>query len=69
MTLALEQEDAARRSLLAVGRPAAVAPALAEEGLSCDVVAGFRPAHLFVPHGRAAGAVALLEQPADRSGR
>ncbi|MFJ2260717.1 ACT domain-containing protein [Streptomyces sp. NPDC087844] len=56
-------------ALDAVGLTAAVAQALAEEGLSCNVVAGFHHDHLFVPHERAAEAVALLEQLADRSGR
>ncbi|MEV7138983.1 MULTISPECIES: ACT domain-containing protein [Streptomyces] len=56
-------------ALDAVGLTAAVAQALAEEGLSCNVVAGFHHDHLFVPHERAAEAVALLEQLADRSGQ
>ncbi|MBQ0855362.1 ACT domain-containing protein [Streptomyces sp. NPDC057620] len=56
-------------ALDAVGLTAAVARALAEEGLSCNVVAGFHHDHLFVPHERAAEAVALLEQLAERSGR
>lgn len=56
-------------ALDAVGLTAAVAQALAEYGLSCNVVAGFHHDHLFVPHERAAEAVALLEQLADRSGR
>ncbi|WP_328498261.1 ACT domain-containing protein [Streptomyces sp. NBC_00414] len=53
----------------AVGLTAAVARALADAGLSCNVVAGFHHDHLFVPHERAAEAVALLEQLADRSGQ
>ncbi|MFE1799955.1 MULTISPECIES: ACT domain-containing protein [unclassified Streptomyces] len=56
-------------ALDAVGLTAAVAHALAEEGLSCNVVAGFHHDHLFVPHERAAEAVALLERLAERSGR
>ncbi|MET9564621.1 ACT domain-containing protein [Streptomyces tauricus] len=56
-------------ALDAVGLTAAVAQALAEYGLSCNVVAGFHHDHLFVPHERAVEAVALLEQLADRSGR
>ncbi|MFH8467920.1 ACT domain-containing protein [Streptomyces sp. NPDC017991] len=56
-------------ALDAVGLTAAVAQALAAEGLSCNVVAGFHHDHLFVPHERAAEAVALLEQLAERSGR
>ncbi|MEW2566782.1 ACT domain-containing protein [Streptomyces sp. NPDC047070] len=56
-------------ALDAVGLTAAVARALAEEGLSCNVVAGFHHDHVFVPHERAAEAVTLLEQLAERSGR
>ncbi|MEU4613766.1 ACT domain-containing protein [Streptomyces umbrinus] len=56
-------------ALDAVGLTAAVAQALAEAGLSCNVVAGFHHDHLFVPHERAAEAVALLEHLADRSGQ
>jgi hypothetical protein len=56
-------------ALDAVGLTAAVAQALAEAGLSCNVVAGFHHDHLFVPHARAAEAVALLERLADRSGQ
>ncbi|MFD6284870.1 ACT domain-containing protein [Streptomyces sp. NPDC060205] len=56
-------------ALDAVGLTAAVARALAAQGLSCNVVAGFHHDHLFVPHERAAEAVTLLEQLAERSGR
>ncbi|MFE9682239.1 ACT domain-containing protein [Streptomyces sp. NPDC006285] len=56
-------------ALDAVGLTAAVARTLAEAGLSCNVVAGFHHDHLFVPHARAAEAVALLEQLAERSRR
>ncbi|MEV0221862.1 ACT domain-containing protein [Streptomyces sp. NPDC050704] len=56
-------------ALDAVGLTAAVARALAEAGLSCNVVAGFHHDHLFVPHERAAEAVAVLEQLADRAGQ
>ncbi|WP_165985274.1 ACT domain-containing protein [Streptomyces sp. YIM 98790] len=54
--------------LAAVGLTAAVAQRLADAGLSCNVVAGFHHDHLFVPYGRAAEAVALLEDLARRSG-
>ncbi|MEN8651385.1 ACT domain-containing protein [Streptomyces sp. 21So2-11] len=54
-------------ALEAVGLTAAVSRELAEAGVSCNVVAGFHHDHLFVPHERAAGAVALLEALAERS--
>lgn len=54
-------------ALEAVGLTAAVARALADSGLSCNVVAGFHHDHLFVPHERAAEAVAVLEDVARRS--
>lgn len=54
-------------ALEAVGLTAAVAQELATAGLSCNVVAGFHHDHLFVPHGRAQEAVALLEDLAHRS--
>ncbi|MDJ0460145.1 ACT domain-containing protein [Streptomyces sp. H27-C3] len=54
-------------ALDAVGLTAAVSRELAEAGVSCNVVAGFHHDHLFVPHGLAAGAVALLEGLAERS--
>ncbi|MFD9244915.1 ACT domain-containing protein [Streptomyces sp. NPDC059556] len=53
-------------ALDAVGLTAAVAGALAEEGLSCNVVAGFHHDHLFVEHARAEGALAVLEGLAAR---
>jgi hypothetical protein len=56
-------------ALDAVGLTAAVAQALAEAGLSCNVVAGYHHDHLFVPHERAAEAVTLLEHLADRAGQ
>ena len=48
-------------ALEAVGLTAAVSAALANGGLSCNVVAGFYHDHLFVPHGSAGQAVRLLE--------
>jgi uncharacterized protein len=50
----------------AVGLTAAVAWALADAGLSCNVVAGCHHDHLFVPYDRAAQAVAVLEDLARR---
>ncbi|MFF2568780.1 ACT domain-containing protein [Streptomyces sp. NPDC058084] len=47
-------------ALDAVGLTAAVAGALAEEGLSCNVVAGFHHDHLFVEHARAEEALGVL---------
>jgi hypothetical protein len=45
-----------------VGLTAAFATALAEAGISCNVVAGFHHDHLFVPYERAVEAVGLLEK-------
>ncbi|MFI8825445.1 ACT domain-containing protein [Streptomyces sp. NPDC053431] len=53
-------------ALDAVGLTAAVAGALAEAGLSCNVVAGFHHDHLFVEHARAEEALAVLEALARR---
>jgi len=53
-------------ALAAVGLTAAVSHVLAEAGVSCNVVAGFHHDHLFVPHERAAEAVALLTSLAER---
>ncbi len=55
-------------ALAAVGLTAAVSQVLAEAGVSCNVVAGFHHDHLFVPHERAAEAVALLARLAERHG-
>ncbi|GGS53740.1 ACT domain-containing protein [Streptomyces cinerochromogenes] len=52
-------------ALDAVGLTAAVARALAAEGLSCNVVAGFHHDHLFVPHDEAERAVRTLRRLAD----
>ncbi|MEU5010030.1 ACT domain-containing protein [Streptomyces sp. NPDC021749] len=49
-------------SLEAVGLTAVFAEALAQAGLSCNVVAGFHHDHLFVPHADAHRALAALEQ-------
>jgi hypothetical protein len=48
--------------LHAVGLTAAVAAALASEGISCNVVAALHHDHLFVPVDRADDALAALER-------
>ena len=48
-------------ALEAVGLTAAVAEALARNGISCNVVAGFHHDHLFVPHADASRARDALE--------
>ncbi|HEV2427737.1 MAG TPA: ACT domain-containing protein [Acidimicrobiales bacterium] len=48
-------------SLGAVGLTAAVATALAERGISCNVLAGYHHDHLLVPSDRADEALAALE--------
>ncbi|CCA53561.1 hypothetical protein SVEN_0274 [Streptomyces venezuelae ATCC 10712] len=55
-------------ALDAVGLTAAVAGALAEAGLSCNVVAGFHHDHLFVEHARAQEALAVLDRLAKATG-
>ncbi|MFJ8884637.1 ACT domain-containing protein [Streptomyces sp. NPDC102402] len=55
-------------ALDAVGLTAAVALALTDAGISCNVVAGFHHDHLFVPWERAADAVRVLEALAAESG-
>ncbi|OKK09878.1 acetyltransferase [Streptomyces sp. CB02488] len=57
----------AHSALDAVGLTAAVSLALTDAGISCNVVAGFHHDHLFVPHDRAAVAVAVLERLAAES--
>lgn len=47
-------------ALDAVGLTAAVATALAERGISCNVIAGFHHDHAFVPADRASEALAVL---------
>ncbi|MGW4379983.1 ACT domain-containing protein [Kitasatospora sp. NPDC004531] len=54
-------------ALDAVGLTAAVATALAEQGISCNVVAGFHHDHLFVPADDADRALAALDALAARS--
>ncbi|MFF9011567.1 ACT domain-containing protein [Streptomyces sp. NPDC014870] len=54
-------------ALDAVGLTAAVATALADAGLSCNVVAGFHHDHLFVEHAGAERALAVLRGIADRA--
>ena len=44
-----------------VGLTAAVATALAKEGIACNVIAGFHHDHLFVPWDRRVEALAILE--------
>jgi uncharacterized protein len=51
--------------LAAVGLTAAFAGALASEGISCNVIAGFHHDHLFVPWERRADAMAALGRLAD----
>ncbi|GAA4668289.1 ACT domain-containing protein [Streptomyces chumphonensis] len=53
-------------ALAAVGLTAAVSTALAEAGISCNVVAGYHHDHLFVPYDRSSVAVAVLEDLAGR---
>ena len=48
-------------ALDAVGLTAAVAGALAERGIACNVVAGFHHDHLFVPVDRAGDAIDALD--------
>jgi hypothetical protein len=54
-------------ALEAVGLTAAVSRALADAGLSCNVIAGYHHDHLFVPYDRATLAVAVLEDLAGRA--
>lgn len=54
-------------ALAAVGLTAAVAGALAEAEISCNVIAGFHHDHLFVPSAQARTALRVLETLAARS--
>ncbi|MEU5716426.1 ACT domain-containing protein [Streptomyces sp. NPDC020403] len=57
------------RSVLdTVGLTAAVALALTDVGMSCNVVAGYHHDHLFVPYARASEAVEVLRRLAAESG-
>ncbi|MGZ4324101.1 MAG: ACT domain-containing protein [Solirubrobacteraceae bacterium] len=47
-------------ALDAVGLTAAISTALADAGLSCNVIAGYHHDHLLVPADRAAEAIAVL---------
>ncbi|MEM9325864.1 MAG: ACT domain-containing protein [Bacteroidota bacterium] len=47
-------------SLDAIGLTAAFSAALAAEGMSCNVVAGYHHDHIFVDHGSASKAMAVL---------
>lgn len=53
-------------SLAAVGLTAAVSTALANEGISCNVLAGYHHDHLLVPVDRVEDAMAVLESLAGR---
>ena len=54
-------------ALDAVGLTAAVATALTNDGIACNVVAGFHHDHLFVPTESAQAAMAALEALAHTS--
>ncbi|MEW2490326.1 ACT domain-containing protein [Streptomyces sp. NPDC048411] len=54
-------------ALDAVGLTAAVALALTDAEVSCNVVAGYHHDHLFVPHGRGVEAVRVLQALAAES--
>ncbi len=53
-------------ALEGVGLTAAVATALAQQGIACNVVAGFHHDHLFVPRARAEEALDVLRDVAQR---
>ncbi|WP_225823583.1 ACT domain-containing protein [Streptomyces naphthomycinicus] len=55
-------------ALDAVGLTAVVARALADAGLSCNVVAGFHHDHLFVPYEQAPRAVEILRRLSGTAG-
>jgi uncharacterized protein len=52
-------------ALAAVGLTAAVAGALANAGISCNVIAGYYHDHLFVAHADGPRALAILQQLAN----
>jgi uncharacterized protein len=52
-----------------VGLTAAVASALAAEGIACNMVAARHHDHVFVPEAQAQRALAVLERLAMRGGR
>lgn len=54
-------------ALEAVGLTAAVASALAQAGISCNVIAGFYHDHLFVAHADGPRALAVLQQLTDNA--
>ena len=54
-------------ALDAVGLTAAVAGALSEAGISCNVIAGAFHDHLLVPHDRATDAIGVLQALRTRS--
>lgn len=54
-------------SLSAVGLTAAFAQALADDGISCNTVAGFHHDHLFVPWHRRHDAMAALNRLSERT--
>ena len=56
-------------SLAAVGLTAAVAGALGDVGIACNVVAGFHHDQIFVPADRARDAMAALRSLSDNGGR
>jgi len=58
----------ANSALDGVGLTAAVASALAETDIPCNIVAAFRHDHVFVPSAMAERALAILKALQDRAG-
>jgi uncharacterized protein len=54
-------------ALAAVGLTAAVSAVLADEGISCNVIAGFHHDHLLVPADRVADAISALRTLAQQA--